>query len=108
MKVEDLGGTYLMSGVHAVFTFVSSLECHGGIPAKVQMIVVQNSPLECILNFHSTVVMNVITHKAAYCLFAWMTLEERRGVVVEDRRTRQEAALVNMRREASISFRTMD
>ncbi|KAJ3766842.1 hypothetical protein FB446DRAFT_756949, partial [Lentinula raphanica] len=40
----------------------------------VQVIAVKVSVIEAILAFHSTCVMNVITHRAAYCLFAKATL----------------------------------
>ncbi|KAJ3720686.1 hypothetical protein C8R42DRAFT_538107, partial [Lentinula raphanica] len=40
----------------------------------VQVIAVKVSVVESILSFHSTCVMNIITHRAAYCLFAKATL----------------------------------
>lgn len=67
-------------------------------PLKLQMIVARDSPMEIILNFHSSkssvlrmklvlrsiiplaVVMNFITHKAAYSLFPRATFEERKTV----------------------------
>ncbi|RPD65283.1 hypothetical protein L226DRAFT_456156 [Lentinus tigrinus ALCF2SS1-7] len=45
---------------------------------KVQLVVPSprhRSPLETILNFHSTCVMNVITHDAAYSLYPYATFE---------------------------------
>ncbi|KAL5498711.1 hypothetical protein ACEPAH_2066 [Sanghuangporus vaninii] len=43
----------------------------------VQVIVTHNTPMECILSFHSTVVMNLITFHAAYSLYPKTTFEER-------------------------------
>ncbi|KAI0371470.1 hypothetical protein BV20DRAFT_941761, partial [Pilatotrama ljubarskyi] len=48
---------------------------------KVQVIVAKNTPMEAILAFHSTCVMNVISYEKAYCLFPWATLEERRSLL---------------------------
>uniref|UniRef100_A0A5K1K394 Cell surface hydrophobicity-associated protein n=1 Tax=Ganoderma boninense TaxID=34458 RepID=A0A5K1K394_9APHY len=55
----------------------------GGQPKelKVQIIVAKNTPMEVILGFHSTTVMNVISYEKAYCLFPRATLEERRALV---------------------------
>ncbi|PIL37605.1 transcription factor [Ganoderma sinense ZZ0214-1] len=55
----------------------------GGQPKelKVQIIVAKNAPMEVILGFHSTTVMNVISYEKAYCLFPRATLEERRALV---------------------------
>ncbi|KAJ3738357.1 hypothetical protein EV360DRAFT_90568 [Lentinula raphanica] len=43
----------------------------------VQLIAVKRSVVEAILGFHSTCVMNIITHRTAYCLFAKSTLIDR-------------------------------
>ncbi|KAH9899413.1 hypothetical protein C8Q73DRAFT_679801 [Cubamyces lactineus] len=43
----------------------------------VQLIVPKKAPMEVILGFHSTCVMNVISYDKAYCLFPQATLEER-------------------------------
>ncbi|KAI0638623.1 hypothetical protein C8Q77DRAFT_1215387 [Trametes polyzona] len=48
---------------------------------KVQVIVAKNTPMEAILAFHSTCVMNVISYEKAYCLFPRATLEERRSLL---------------------------
>ncbi|KAI0329622.1 hypothetical protein GY45DRAFT_850264 [Cubamyces sp. BRFM 1775] len=44
---------------------------------RVQLIVPKETPMEVILGFHSTCVMNVISYHKAYCLFPQATLEER-------------------------------
>ncbi|TBU53566.1 hypothetical protein BD310DRAFT_937845 [Dichomitus squalens] len=104
-------GIYSMPGVLAVFTFVKPLPGLGtprrtptpepveegeviSLPdssdteedeepkeLKVQVIVTKNTPMECILGFHSTCVMNVISYEKAYCLFPRATLEERRTLI---------------------------
>ncbi|KAF9476517.1 hypothetical protein BDN70DRAFT_897280 [Pholiota conissans] len=48
---------------------------------KIQLITSLQSPLERILNFHSTCVMNIITHDKAYALFPRATFEERRSLI---------------------------
>ncbi|KAG8801047.1 hypothetical protein FRC17_006742 [Serendipita sp. 399] len=40
------------------------------------------SPLACILQFHSTLVMNVITHDRAYALFPRQTFLDRTGITL--------------------------
>ncbi|KAI0355447.1 hypothetical protein OH77DRAFT_1424945 [Trametes cingulata] len=63
---------------------------------KVQVIVAKNTPMEAILAFHSTCVMNVISYEKAYCLFPWATLEERRSLLSSScrgRSTRRQAGL---------------
>lgn len=50
-EIEDGADLYQIKGVQAVFTFISTTT---PIREKVQVIVVHNSPLECILNFHSS------------------------------------------------------
>ncbi|TDL15040.1 hypothetical protein BD410DRAFT_756773, partial [Rickenella mellea] len=82
---------YRTNGISDVFTFVSQMD-DLMVPLKVQMIVAQVCPFDSVLSYHSTLVMNVISYRAAYCLFAWTTLEERCGVIVERKRTRHEAA----------------
>ncbi|TDL13253.1 hypothetical protein BD410DRAFT_847146 [Rickenella mellea] len=91
---EDALADYCKKGIRGVFTFVSQRD-DLVVPLKVQMIVAEECPLDTILSFHSTIVMNLISHQAAYCLFAWTTLEDRHGVVVQEevKRTRHKAAL---------------
>ncbi|KAF9474977.1 hypothetical protein BDN70DRAFT_884255 [Pholiota conissans] len=48
---------------------------------KVQMITSINSPLERILYFHSTCVMNIIAHDTAYSFFPRGTFNERRSLI---------------------------
>ncbi|KAK1227342.1 hypothetical protein PQX77_009664 [Marasmius sp. AFHP31] len=43
---------------------------------KVQLIAAKRSPMEIILNFHSTVVMNVISHSRAYSLYPEATFRK--------------------------------
>ncbi|RDX55338.1 hypothetical protein OH76DRAFT_1396720 [Lentinus brumalis] len=90
-------GIYSMPGVMAVITFIKPLpraerarnlvlgeeepEDDGPQELKVQVIVAKNTPMEVILGFHSTCVMNVISYEKAYCLFPQATLEERRTLL---------------------------
>ncbi|KDR77818.1 hypothetical protein GALMADRAFT_65576 [Galerina marginata CBS 339.88] len=45
---------------------------------KIQLITCYRYPLEMVLNFHSTCVMNIITHEKAYSLYPRATFDERR------------------------------
>ncbi|KAJ3931821.1 MAG: hypothetical protein NXY57DRAFT_895390 [Lentinula lateritia] len=69
-------GPYLQDNVLQVWNF----DRNG---SKIQLIATARSPLEAILKFHSTCVMNVITHRRAYCLFARTTFKERCTVVID-------------------------
>lgn len=59
---------------------------------KIQLITSYYAPLEIILNFHSTCVMNLITHESAYSLYPHATFEERRSLVISTEGSRQESA----------------
>ncbi|KAI0650881.1 hypothetical protein C8Q79DRAFT_411333 [Trametes meyenii] len=85
-------GIYRMPGVSAVLTFTKPVprkeidipdvvEEQEESMLKVQVIVAKNTPMEAILAFHSTCVMNVISYEKAYCLFPWATLEARRSLL---------------------------
>ncbi|KAI0677691.1 hypothetical protein C8Q78DRAFT_1066155 [Trametes maxima] len=85
-------GIYHIPGVSAILTFTKPApgkqdalsDAAGGQEErtlKVQVIVAKNTPMEAILAFHSTCVMNVISYEKAYCLFPWATLEARRSLL---------------------------
>ncbi|KZV68604.1 hypothetical protein PENSPDRAFT_551788, partial [Peniophora sp. CONT] len=44
---------------------------------RVQLIVATRSPLDVILNYHSTCVMNIVTHSTAYSLFPKLSFGDR-------------------------------
>ncbi|KAI3621259.1 hypothetical protein WG66_014464 [Moniliophthora roreri] len=48
---------------------------------KIQLITASISPMDIILNFHSTVVMNVISYSHGYCLYPKATFEEKRSLI---------------------------
>ncbi|KIM40832.1 hypothetical protein M413DRAFT_40033, partial [Hebeloma cylindrosporum] len=48
---------------------------------RIQLITSTSSPFELVLHFHSTCVMNIITHDKAYSVFPRATFEERRSLV---------------------------
>ncbi|KAK2464968.1 hypothetical protein APHAL10511_003044 [Amanita phalloides] len=62
-------------GVENVFDFVRA-----GSERKVQLISATRCPMEVILNYHSTCVMNVITHNMAYSLFPYATFQQHRAL----------------------------
>ncbi|KAK1227345.1 hypothetical protein PQX77_009667 [Marasmius sp. AFHP31] len=43
---------------------------------KIQLITAKNSPMDIVLNFHSTVVMNVISYSRAYSLYPEATFQK--------------------------------
>ncbi|KAK2464969.1 hypothetical protein APHAL10511_003045 [Amanita phalloides] len=62
-------------GIANIFDFVRA-----GSERKVQLISATRCPMEVILNYHSTCVMNVITHNMAYSLFPYATFQQRRAL----------------------------
>ncbi|KAJ7177566.1 hypothetical protein C8R43DRAFT_872504 [Mycena crocata] len=50
---------------------------------KVQLIIAQASPMEIVLAFHSTPVMNILTHELAYALFPRSTFETMEALIIE-------------------------
>ncbi|PPQ66092.1 hypothetical protein CVT24_000206 [Panaeolus cyanescens] len=71
--------TYFGRGITKVFNFTR--DGH-----KIQVITTESSPIEVILNFHSTCVMNFITYDKAYSLYPQATFEERRSLLTRDSR----------------------
>ncbi|KAI0083772.1 hypothetical protein BDY19DRAFT_863674, partial [Irpex rosettiformis] len=68
---EDISDYQYVPGVLAVLDFVRQ---KSGMDRKVQLIVVEETSMSTILNFHSTCVLNVITYNTAYCLYPKATL----------------------------------
>ncbi|KAJ6510857.1 hypothetical protein C8R45DRAFT_965379 [Mycena sanguinolenta] len=52
---------------------------------KIQVIIPINdkSPMEIIVNFHSTCVMNIITHNKAFSLYPWSTFIKKEALIVQ-------------------------
>ncbi|PPR07902.1 hypothetical protein CVT24_002815 [Panaeolus cyanescens] len=61
-------------GVAGDFIF-SSVATFERSQAKVIVVASTDGPIEAILNFHSSIVMNIITHEAAYSLYPLATFE---------------------------------
>ncbi|THU84246.1 hypothetical protein K435DRAFT_733452 [Dendrothele bispora CBS 962.96] len=66
---------YTMEDIAGVFNF-------GKEGKRVQVVACCQTPLKVILNFHSTCVMNVISHSYAYSFYPHETFEERVSVCV--------------------------
>ncbi|PBK59616.1 hypothetical protein ARMSODRAFT_845982, partial [Armillaria solidipes] len=66
---------YTLPGIKTVVDLVD------GVGRKVQVVFVIYNPLDVILGFHSTVVMNFISHSGAFSLFPFSTFVLRRSIV---------------------------
>ncbi|PPQ80116.1 hypothetical protein CVT26_012167 [Gymnopilus dilepis] len=78
---------YFGRGVANVYNFTKS-----NPPRKIQLITSFHCPLEVILHFHSTCVMNVITHEAAYSLYPYATFEQKRSLIISTEGSKQDSA----------------
>ncbi|KAI0083693.1 hypothetical protein BDY19DRAFT_858899, partial [Irpex rosettiformis] len=56
----------------------------GDVEKKVQIIIVEESPLAAIMEFHSTCVLNFITFDMAYCLYPKATLIYQTNLVLKN------------------------
>ncbi|KAK7696086.1 hypothetical protein QCA50_000729 [Cerrena zonata] len=74
-----VGGSYSVNGVVTVFTFEKRRD--SAKVMKAQLIVVKYSPIETILGFHSTCVMNVISCDMAYSLYPKATFGKRSSLI---------------------------
>lgn len=80
---------YLDCGVAGVYNF------HKADPdCKIQLVASHYSPVELILKFHSTCVMNLISHEKAYSLYPRGTFNERRSLIFHREGSSEEAAKV--------------
>ncbi|KII94493.1 hypothetical protein PLICRDRAFT_120574 [Plicaturopsis crispa FD-325 SS-3] len=70
-----------VGGVGAVFTFVKPAISALSEELEVQLIATSLTPVETILRFHSTCVMNLISFANAYSLYPKATFEERRSLI---------------------------
>ncbi|THV00426.1 hypothetical protein K435DRAFT_657263, partial [Dendrothele bispora CBS 962.96] len=77
---------YEARGIVKVFNFL----CEG---ETVQVIATKNGPMDAILGFHSTCVMNVITFSHAYSLFPYTTFHSNANVRISRRFTSAPAIL---------------
>ncbi|KAI0075740.1 hypothetical protein K474DRAFT_1560967, partial [Panus rudis PR-1116 ss-1] len=93
-RIVNVSMNYCAPGVAGVFNFIKSVTnvASGQRWLKVQIIVSPLCPLESVLRFHSTCVMNVISYAAAYCFYPKATLEKRTSLICQPRsRNRQQA-----------------
>ncbi|KAJ3850137.1 hypothetical protein EV368DRAFT_84830 [Lentinula lateritia] len=51
--------------------------------AEVRLVATDGIPLQGILSVHSTCLMNILTHRAAYCCFPKLTLEEQTTMLID-------------------------
>ncbi|KAI0337051.1 hypothetical protein BDW22DRAFT_1364557 [Trametopsis cervina] len=65
-----------------VYNFYKQVQSDGGdgTRRKIQLIATLRSPMDTILHFHSTIVMNIISYDRAYSLYPYATFERRLGL----------------------------
>ncbi|KAJ7123889.1 hypothetical protein C8R43DRAFT_42756 [Mycena crocata] len=83
-SVKDRPVSYLGRGIADVLDF------HKG-DKKIQLIIATSTPMEVILSFHSTPVMNILTHNKAHALYPRSTFETKKALVIETVGAGQEA-----------------
>ncbi|KAL0575033.1 hypothetical protein V5O48_006934 [Marasmius crinis-equi] len=81
-----------IKGITSILTFVKG-DC------SIQIVTAECSAMEVVLNFHSTVVMNVISYSHAYCLFPKATLEERTALICRNAKDEADEARVAARQK---------
>ncbi|KAJ3919877.1 hypothetical protein F5877DRAFT_3947, partial [Lentinula edodes] len=69
-------GEYRLNNIASVWNFTRGR-------LTVQLMTTLCSPLTTIFSFHSTCVMNILTHSAAYCLFPKLTLERKESLLID-------------------------
>jgi hypothetical protein len=74
---------YHVKGLKGVFTFMRESRNPSEPPRKVQLIVALESPLACIVSFHTSCVMNLISYECAYSLYPHATFEARRSLAFD-------------------------
>ncbi|TCD68623.1 hypothetical protein EIP91_010278 [Steccherinum ochraceum] len=80
--VHDFYGDEDHGNIEAVYTFTKSSPRAPNNVLKVQCIVAcKSAPMQVVLSFHSSCVMNVISYEKAYSLYPRGTLHEHRNLV---------------------------
>ncbi|KAL0575574.1 hypothetical protein V5O48_006390 [Marasmius crinis-equi] len=84
MDDDDVGG-----GQYATWNDDSAERGFAGVynmirgEQKIQLITAKRSPMDIILRFHSTVVMNVISYAYAYSLYPKATFQKSYGLIID-------------------------
>ncbi|KAJ3752745.1 hypothetical protein EV360DRAFT_54702, partial [Lentinula raphanica] len=78
---DDIRGStkYRSANIHEVWNFQRTDD------VRIQLVATRITPEAIVLGFHSTCVMNIITHKAAYSLFPYTTFKKTATVLVNAR-----------------------
>ncbi|KAK7023001.1 hypothetical protein R3P38DRAFT_2531866 [Favolaschia claudopus] len=83
LSLSDQWNSYLGRGIADVLDFRKGDE-------KIQLIIAKTAPMDIILSFHSTCVMNIITHSAAISLYPWYTFVMKQALIIETVGAKQE------------------
>ncbi|KAK0474462.1 hypothetical protein EDD18DRAFT_1457450 [Armillaria luteobubalina] len=75
---------YVCRGIVQVFDFHRNGK-------KIQVMSARNSPMDIILSYHCTTVMNIITATHAYSLYPRTTFHQRRGLIISTNGSSQDA-----------------
>ncbi|KAJ7457385.1 hypothetical protein FB451DRAFT_593931 [Mycena latifolia] len=75
-SVEEKAPSYLGRGIADVLDFYKGNQ-------KIQLIIATSTPMETIISFHSTPVMNVLTHDKGYALYPWSTFVTGEALIIE-------------------------
>ncbi|KAL0577384.1 hypothetical protein V5O48_004601 [Marasmius crinis-equi] len=73
--------------VFQVLNFTGNPEPASETKRRIQMIVTDKNPLDTVLCFHSTVVMNIITPHISICFYPHETLHLKEGVALQSERS---------------------
>ncbi|KAJ6506807.1 hypothetical protein C8R45DRAFT_1208793 [Mycena sanguinolenta] len=92
---DSIGAQLLASAAYKTPSYLGRgiadvLDFHKGTN-KIQLIVASTDPMETIMSFHTTCVMNIITHDKAFSLYPWSTFVTKEALVVETVGAGQEA-----------------
>lgn len=95
-------GAYSSNSMCGAYNFVKP----NNDDVVIQLITARIAVMDIILDFHSTVVMNVITHRNAYSLYPYETFEERRALTARKTPARREQVAFAKYRERGWRIRS--
>ncbi|KAI0349674.1 hypothetical protein OH77DRAFT_1414569, partial [Trametes cingulata] len=101
---DNAGLQFIAPGVTGILTFYKTTE---GQPLKIRIVVARRTPMEVIMGFRSTCVMNVITFERAYCIFPLATVEQHVSLPAYSSQGRSPRRAEVLNRDAEKGFDTL-